>query len=94
VSIVSAPLTLERRNLPSLIGPHGYHLPDVAAKLRGLARRTARHSAAFARIEAVVETPERRLLALDLKSAAVREAIADLRDEDVLTLFAEQGGDY
>jgi type III restriction enzyme len=73
---------------PSLIDPHGYHLADAAAKLRGPATYAARHSDAFLRIHAVVETPERRLLALDLKSAAVREAIADLRDEDVLTLFA------
>jgi hypothetical protein len=54
------------QGIPAVTDPHGYHLANAAAKLRGLAAYTARHAEAFLRIQAVVETPERRLLALNL----------------------------
>lgn len=77
---------------PSIIDPHGFHLSDAPAKLKGLAEYAARHSDAFDRIDAVVEI-DGKLLALDLRSEAVRDAIAGMTD-DVKGVFEKHGGDY
>jgi superfamily II DNA or RNA helicase len=80
--------------VPSIVDPHGYHLADAAAKLRGLADYAAAHGDLFGRIEAVVQAPDKRLLALELKSPAVRDAVLTHHDDDVLPLFLTHGGDY
>lgn len=79
---------------PSIVDPHGYHLADALPKLRGLAAYAETHQDVFARIEAVVQGPDKRLLSLDLKSAAVRDAIRIHRDESALPLFMQYGGSY
>ncbi len=78
---------------PSIIDPHGYHLGDALAKLRGLAAYAAAHGDHFARIDAVIENKAKQLLALNLKSEAVRNAVTD-HDGEVLTLFEQYGGNY
>ena len=77
----------------SLVDPHGYHLADAAAKLRGLAVYAAQHGGSYYRIEAVVETGG-QLMALDLKSEAVRQGVATLSDDGVEDFFKTHGGNY
>ena len=78
---------------PSLIDPHGFHLADAAGKLKGLAEYAAIHGDMFDRIEAVAEV-DKVLLALNLKSEAVRDAVAKVKDGEVKALFEKLGGDY
>ncbi len=78
---------------PSIVDPHGYHLGDALAKLRGLAAYAAAHGDTFARIDAVIEDKSKQLLALDLKSEAIRDAVHN-HDGEVLTLFQQQAGNY
>lgn len=60
---------------PSIIDPHGYHLDDATAKLKGLVAYAREHGSFFARIEAVAELPNRGLVALDLKSESICNAV-------------------
>jgi type III restriction enzyme len=78
---------------PSIVDPHGFHLSDAAAKLRGLADYAAQHSDLFDRIEAVVEI-NKTLLALDLRSDSVRQAVAEVKEGGVRQLFERLAGDY
>ncbi|MDQ2881392.1 MAG: hypothetical protein M3Y48_09180 [Actinomycetota bacterium] len=78
---------------PSIVDPHSFHLADAAAKLKGLADYTAQHCDAFDRIDSVVEI-EDRLIALDMRSESVREAVGKVTDGGVRELFEKHGGDY
>jgi len=78
---------------PSIIDPHGFHLADAAAKLKGLADYAAQHEDRYDRIDAVVEI-EDRLLALDLRSESVRAAVGQVGDGGVRELFEKHAGDY
>lgn len=78
---------------PSIVDPHGFHFADASAKLKGLADFAAQHSDEFHRIDAVVEI-EGRLLALDLRSESVREAVAEISDAGVRRLFEEFADNY
>lgn len=66
---------------------------DAAPKLRGLADYAAHHSDSFDRIDAVIEI-DKQLLALDLRSETVREAISTLKDDGVRELFEMHAGTY
>ncbi|MDT0196786.1 DEAD/DEAH box helicase family protein [Arthrobacter sp. AB6] len=77
---------------PSIVDPHGYNYQDAAAKLKGLARYAEAHGELFARIESVIEDQEGRLVALDLKSPTVREAVEANYGENVLSTYEEHGG--
>jgi len=85
--------TTDRGVRPSIVDPHGFHLTDAAAKLRGLASYAERHGAAFERIDAVAKVGN-RLLALDLKSDAVRAFVRDEAEDGVGSLFDRHGGVY
>jgi type III restriction enzyme len=78
---------------PSIVDPHGYHLADAAAKLRGLAMYAERHGGAYSRIDAVAKIGD-RLLALDLKSETVRDFVAAEAEDGVQELFERRGGNY
>lgn len=78
---------------PSIIDPHGFHLADASAKLKGLAEYASNHQGDFERIDAVAEV-DRQLLALDLRSEAVRDAVSKLKDGDVRELFEKHAGAY
>ena len=78
---------------PSIVDPHGYHLADAAAKLKGLASYAEVHADVFARIDAVVEI-DKKLHALDLKSEAVRTAISKIDNGEVKELFQKLAGAY
>ena len=57
------------------VDPHGWHLANLLAKLRGLAAYAEKNGGAFRRIEAVAEL-DGRYRKLDLKKPEVRDAIA------------------
>jgi hypothetical protein len=78
---------------PSIVDPHGFHLADATAKLKGLAEYAARHSDTFDRIDAVAEV-DGNLMALNLRSDVVREAVTKVSDGGVKTLFEKHGGSY
>lgn len=68
---------------PALVDPHGYHLADAAGKLRGLCVYAGAPGDVYSRIDAVAKVDD-HLLALDLKSQVVWEAVSRLaHDRDV-----------
>lgn len=77
---------------PSIIDPHGYNYQDAAAKLKGMAAYALEHGDAFARIESVIEAPDGRLIALDMKSPTVRAAALANTGENVLATYELHGG--
>lgn len=58
----------------SIVDPHGAHLGDALAKLRGLAHYAKLHGDAFARIESVAEVGGKYRV-LDMQLEAVRKAV-------------------
>jgi type III restriction enzyme len=78
---------------PSIVDPHGFHLADATIKLKGLAAYAERHSNIFDRIDAVAEI-DGSLMALDLRSEAIRESVAHINDNGVKSLFEKNGGSY
>lgn len=78
---------------PSIVDPHGWHLADAAPKLKGLAEYASRHSDIYDRIDAVVEL-DKKLLALNIMSETVREAISMVKDDGVRELFRQHAGAY
>lgn len=79
----------------SIVDPHGDHLADALPKLRGLSAYALAHGDAYKRIEAIIEDRESKsFMAIDLKSEVVRDAIRDLGDKSVLSLFQRVGGIY
>jgi type III restriction enzyme len=78
---------------PSIVDPHGFHLADATAKLKGLAEYAELHGDAFDRIDAVVEI-DKKLLALDLRSKVNREAVMKVSDGGVKELFETHAGSY
>ncbi|MFF9128530.1 DEAD/DEAH box helicase [Streptomyces sp. NPDC014889] len=79
----------------SIVDPHGTHLPDAADKLRGLARYAERHGEYFARVDAVGDGPDGKLLRLNLLDGQVREQAAlATSGNDVKDLFARLGTPY
>lgn len=78
---------------PSIVDPHGPFLTGAAEQLRGLAEYAAEYGDRFERIESVAKVGN-TMLALDLKSEAVRDVVAKVRDEDVEGVFEKHGGDY
>ena len=78
---------------PSIVDPHGFHLADATAKLKGLAEYAARHGDFFDRIDSVAEV-DGNPMALDLRSEVVRQAVTQANDAGVKVLFEKYGGNY
>ncbi len=70
----------------SIVDPHGFYLGDALPKLRGLADYATKFGSEFHRIEAVAEMTDKKLRVLDIKSAAVRQAIHEAKDAEALYL--------
>jgi hypothetical protein len=68
----------------SIVDPHGFHLGDALSKLRGLADYVEQYGGEYHRIESVAEIMGGAARVLDLKVAAVREAIRDAGDAEAL----------
>jgi type III restriction enzyme len=77
----------------SIVDPHGFHLGDALSKLRGLADYAEQYGDDFHRIESVAELTSGPARVLDLKVAAVREAIRDASDAEAVYASAV-GSDY
>jgi hypothetical protein len=68
-----------------LVDPHGPHLSDALAKLRGLALYAANHADAYRRIESIAQVQGHdKLRVLDLKRQEVQEAIKTAQDAETL----------
>ena len=77
----------------SIVDPHGFHLGDALSKLRGLADYAEQYGAEFHRIESVAEMKGGTSRVLDMKVAAVREAIRDA-DDAVALYLSTVASDY
>ena len=71
----------------SIVDPHGDHLADAKNKLKALARYAKRFEDEFVRIESITEASDGTLRSLDLKVAAVREAVEDFAGAEVGGLY-------
>ncbi len=68
----------------SIVDPHDVRRGDAVSKLRGLADYAELYGDEFHRIESVAETRSRTARVLDLKVAAVREALRHASDAEAL----------
>ena len=82
----------EGRMRASIVDPHGAYLGDALGKLRGLARYAEEYGDKFVRIESVSGTNTETLKVLDLKSQAVRVAVAEADSAE--SLYEKYGHDY
>ena len=71
----------------SIIDPHGDHLADAKAKLRGLADYTEQFEERYVRIESIAKTSSGRLRSLDLRDPKVRNAVRDFEGGRVTALY-------
>ena len=62
-----------------IIDPHGIHLSDALAKLRGLAEYAEKHDGVFRRIEAIAKVGAEYKV-LDVSESKVRDAIKGSKD--------------
>ena len=76
----------------SIVDPHGAYLGDALGKLRGLARYAEQYGDRFVRIESVSGANTESLKVLDLKSAAVRAAVAEAVSAEAV--YEKHGYDY
>lgn len=78
----------------SIIDPHGHHLSDAPAKLRGLADYAKEHGDRFARILSIIKVGV-DLYQLNMKDPAVFEAVADVSDTaSIEKVFLDFGALY
>ncbi|MDE0220646.1 MAG: DEAD/DEAH box helicase family protein [Spirochaetaceae bacterium] len=68
----------------SIVDPHGHHLADALAKLRGLAEFAATHGESFHRIESVAQMKDGTLRVLDLTDPDTRSAATEADDTEAL----------
>jgi type III restriction enzyme len=83
-------LVVSRRDdsslVASIVDPHGDHLADAKAKMRALANYAEDYGDEFLRIESIAKVGD-ALRVLDLKDAAVREAVRSFEGGKVTALF-------
>lgn len=72
---------------PSIVDPHGDHLADAKAKLRGLADYAEQLSGEFVQIESISKVIDGRLRVLDLLDDGVRQAIRAFEGGKVTALY-------
>jgi type III restriction enzyme len=71
----------------SIVDPHGDHLADAKAKLRGLADYAERFGHRYIRIESIAKVTDGRLRSLDLLDANVRDAVRKFEGGRVTALY-------
>jgi type III restriction enzyme len=71
----------------SIVDPHGDHLADAKAKLRGLADYAEKFGDQFIRIESIAKVTDGHLRSLDLLDAKVRDAVREFEGGKVTTLY-------
>jgi hypothetical protein len=71
----------------SIVDPHGDHLADAKAKLRGLADYAERFGSRYVRIETIAKVTDGRLRSLDLLDAKVRDVVQTFEGGKVTALY-------
>jgi type III restriction enzyme len=71
----------------SIVDPHGDHLADARAKLRGLAGYAEKFGDRYVRIESIAKLADGRLRSLDLLDAKVRDAVRKFEGGKVTALY-------
>lgn len=71
----------------SIVDPHGDHLADAKAKLRGLADYAERFGHRYIRIESIAKVTNGHLRSLDLLEAKVRDAVRKFEGGKVTALY-------
>lgn len=74
----------------SIVDPHGDYLADARAKLHALADFAERFGDDFVRIESIAKVGDGTLRVLDLKQAAVREAVLAFEGGKVTALYESE----
>jgi hypothetical protein len=79
----------------SIVDPHGDHLADAKAKLRGLADYAECFGYRFVRIESIAKVSDGRLRSLDLLDSKVRQAVRTFEGGKVTALYeSDTASDY
>jgi hypothetical protein len=79
----------------SIVDPHGDHLADAKAKLRGLAEYAEQFENRYVRIESIAKIGDGRLRSLDLMDPKVRAAVREFEGGKVTTLYeSNAANDY
>jgi type III restriction enzyme len=71
----------------SIVDPHGDHLADAKAKLRGLADYAEKFGDRYVRIESIAKATDGRLRTLDLQDPKVRAAIREFEGGKLSALY-------
>jgi type III restriction enzyme len=71
----------------SIVDPHGDHLADAKAKLRGLANYAELFGDRYVRIESIAKTANGQLRSLDLMDPNVRDAVREFEGGKVTALY-------
>lgn len=71
----------------SVVYPHGDHLADAKAKLRGLADYAESFGDRFVRIESIAKVDDGRLRSLDLLDLKVRDAVRTFEGGQITALY-------
>lgn len=80
---------------PSIVDPHGHHLADAPAKLRGLAEYAAKHGDSYARIIAVIRDKDGNYRMLDLKDPTIQKHVPEATSQaKIENLFKKHGSSY
>jgi hypothetical protein len=74
----------------SIVDPHGDHLADARAKLRGLAGFAERFGDRFVRIESIARDSDGALRVLDLTDGGVREAVLAFEGGKITALYESE----
>jgi hypothetical protein len=74
----------------SIVDPHGDHLADAKAKLRGLAEYAERFGERYVRIESIAKVTDGRLRSLDLLDEKVRAAVRKFEGGKVTALYESE----
>jgi len=79
----------------SIVDPHGDHLADAKAKLRGLAGYAEKFGHRYIRIDSIVKAADGRLRSLDLLDAKVRDAVRKFEGGKVSRIYeSSYASDY
>lgn len=82
------------RLVASLVDPHGTHLNDATAKLRGMAMYADRHGTEFHRLQSVAKIGNAYRM-IDHQQGDIREAVLEASDSvDVTEVFNKLGVSY
>ena len=71
----------------SIVDPHGDHLADARAKLKALVDYAEQYGDGYVRIESLAKNSDDELVALDLQSPTIREAIRNFEGGQISAIY-------